>query len=63
MVCASENTYNMVHSPTTLMLYWTFVDCPVHVGVKNERDLHFAEIASISISQECLCSECTDCSL
>ena len=30
---------------------------------KNERNLHFAEIISISISQGCLCSEFTDCSL
>ena len=54
---------NRVH---TLMLYWTFVVCyyPVHVGVKNERDLNFAEFFSIYISQECLCSEPnTDCSL
>ena len=62
MGCATMNTHNMMH---TLLLYWAFVahKCPVHVGVNNERDLHFAKIVSISISQECLCSEPADCSL
>ena len=30
---------------------------PVHIGIKNKRKSHFAEIVSI---QECLCSEPTD---
>ena len=51
----------MMHSP--IMSIQLDFCCPVRVGVKNKRDLHFSEIVSISISQECLCSEPTDCSL
>ena len=56
---ATKNTYIQhnvqSHHVHTLMLYWTFVACNslVHVGVKNEKNLHFV---SISISQDCLCN-------
>ena len=50
-LCNKENMQHNAqsHHVHTLMLYWTFVacNCPVHVGVENEKNLFFVSFPAL----------------